>query len=294
MKYFMGALLLSSLMARPARACDICGCGVSNYNPYLFPHLSKNYLGLGFLHRYYQTRSDEGAWSSERYNTALFTAQVGIGKRLQLQAVLPWQINDLQNESGSRHMQGMGDMIVVAQFRAWDHLTKKFRQTIVVGGGLKLPTGRYLAAGTDKPEDQNFQLGSGSTDFLLNGAYRLSFRQWVFGAGASYKYNTANGDEFRYGDSWNASFLAVYRKDWDKFSLAPYIQLMHETQYRDASDHELQKISGGTVFYAGGGLDLNTKRLTIGVSYRFAADQNLAAGEIHVGPQSSAHAAFTF
>ena len=293
-KYFTAVLLIGSLLSVPARACDICGCGVSNYNPFLFPHLSKSYIGLSYLHRTYHTRGDEGAFGTEHYNSFMLTGQYKLGKKLQFLALLPWQTNILTNDAGTRRAQGLGDITLNGQYRLWDQQTKKLRQTVLIGGGVKLATGRYVPAATDKADDQNFQLGTGSTDFLLNGSYRLSYRKWVFGASTSYKYNTANSDGFRFGDIWNAGVMAVYRQDWDKVSLLPYVQLTHEAQLQDADNHVLQSHSGGTVFYAGGGVDLNTKRFTIGLNYQFAADQSLAGGQIDVGPRLAAHASFAF
>ncbi|TCZ66521.1 transporter [Flaviaesturariibacter aridisoli] len=293
-KIFVAVLLLCSLFSVPARACDICGCGVSNYNPFLFPHLSKSYISLSYLHRVYHTRSDEGSLGTERYNSFILSGQYKLGKKLQFMAMLPLQENSLRNDAGSRRASGPGDITLLGQYRVWDKLTKKLRQTLLVGGGVKLATGRYVPASSGKADDQNFQLGTGSTDYLLSGSYRLSYRKWVFGASSSYKYNTQNRDGFRFGDVWNAGLLAVYRKDWDKLSLLPYVQVTHEAQLQDADNHVLQAHSGGTVFYAGGGLDLNTKRFTIGLNYQFAADQSLAGGQIQAGPRVAAHASFAF
>ncbi|GAB4091509.1 transporter [Flaviaesturariibacter terrae] len=287
-------LLLAGLAPVRAHACDICGCGVSNYNPYLFPHLSKSYVGISFLHRVFHTHSDEGLAGTEHYNSLLFTGQYKLGKKVQLMALLPWQSNTLRNSDGSRREQGVGDISLLGQYRLWDKLTKRFRQTVLLGGGVKLATGRYTPAGSDKADEQNFQLGSGSTDYLLNGSYRLSYRKWLVGISGSYKYNTANSDGFRFGDVWNAGLLTLYRLDWDKISVAPYLQLTHESQLRDADRHVLQAHSGGTVFYAGGGIDLNTKRVTVGVNAQFAPDQSLAAGQIQVGPRLALHTSYSF
>jgi hypothetical protein len=295
MKQFLMAVLCIGLLgAAPALACDICGCGVSNYNPYLFPHLSKNYIGLSYVHRVFHTRPLDEPGSTERYATILLSGQYRLGKRIQLTALLPWQENTLLNEAGSRRLSGLGDVTLLGQFRVWDHLTKSLRQTVLVGGGVKLATGKFMPAATNKTDEQNFQLGTGSTDYLLNGSYRLSFRRWVFGASGSYKYNTSNADGFRYGDVINVGMIAVYRKDWEHLSLSPYVQLNHESQYRDADQHILQKYSGGTVFYAGGGIDLNTQKVTFGLNYQFAADQSLGAGQITAAPKFSAHASFSF
>lgn len=294
MKSLMLAVSIGLVGAVPARACDICGCGVSNYNPYLFPHLSKRYVSFTYMHRVYTTRPEDAPESRERYNTWLLSGQYSIGKRFQVLALVPWQVNSLNSSVAHKSVSGLGDITLLGQIRVWDHLTKRVRHTIMAGAGVKLATGRYTPATSGKADDQNFQLGTGSTDLLFNASYRLSLRKWIFGVTGSYKYNNANSDGFRFGDVANVGVLAVYRKEFEEYSIAPYVQLSHEQQLKDADRHLLQGHSGGTVFYAGGGIDLNTRKFTVGVNYRFAADQSLAAGQIHVGLGISAHASFSF
>src|SRR5437868_5621427 len=103
-RYLTGALLGCLLLSLPARACDICGCGVSNYNPYLFPHLSRNYIGLTYLHRVYRTLPIDEPGGTERYNSILLSGQYMLGKKIQLTALLPYQMNTLVNDAGSRQL----------------------------------------------------------------------------------------------------------------------------------------------------------------------------------------------
>ncbi|TCJ19626.1 transporter [Flaviaesturariibacter flavus] len=293
-KLVYAVLPCSLLLAAPARACDICGCGVSNYNPYLFPHLSKSYIGLSYISRSYRTFPIDDAPSRETYRSILLSGQYRVGKKLQLLALLPWQQNMLRSESGNRTLSGLGDITLLAQYKVWDHSTEKVRHTVLAGAGLKLATGRFTPAGTNKAADQNFQLGTGSTDYIVNGSYRISTGKWLFGAGGSYKYNTSNADGFRYGDVLNLSLLAAWRYEWANWSLLPYLQLSHEALSRDADHNVLQRHSGGTVAYAGGGIDLSTRAITLGLNYQFAAGQHLADGQISAEPKFSAHASFSF
>jgi hypothetical protein len=274
-------------------ACDICGCGVSNYNPFLFPHLSRSYLGLSWYHRLYQTHSDNGVTGKESYHSILISGQYSPLKNLQLVALLPYQVNKLNSDKGVKNISGLGDVSFIANWRLLDKAGEKFRQAIIAGGGVKLPTGKYNSSKSETINDQNFQLGSGSLDYLLNASYQLSYGKWVLSTASSYKYNTANKDGYRFGDVLTNGVTLVYRKDLAEISIVPYLQVINETQMKDANRHILQDHSGGNVLYTGGGIDINTKSFTVGANYQFAAKQNLAEGQINVKPRFVFHLSFT-
>ena len=283
--------LIMGLSYTSINACDICGLGTSNYNPFLFPQLSKNYISLNYLHRQYHIHSNEGL-VKETINTILVSAQFSINQKLQLVAIAPYQLNNQQNWYGTNNTKGAGDVTLQANYRLWNKQARSNTQTLVVGGGLKLPTGNYTAVKSNAIEDQNFQLGTGSIDYLLNASYRLSYRKWVFSAITSYKYNTQNKENYRYGDMLTAGATAVYRKELKKFSFAPYLQVMNETQLKDANNHFLQDHSGGNALFTGGGIDINTKKIAVGFNYQFAAHQNLSKGEVIAKPRLSARISF--
>ncbi|HUQ97313.1 MAG TPA: transporter [Chitinophagaceae bacterium] len=287
-RIFILALLFAGTTAF---ACDICGYGVANYNPFLFPQLSSSYLSIAYQHRLYLMHADDGATSHQYYNSVSVTAQYGVSKKLQLIAILPYQFNNatgatMQNRNGS------GDATVLANYKLWNKPFGTVKHTVMARVGVKLPTGTYEETKTGAIDDQNFQLGTGSIDYLANASYRVGIRKWIFNAVATYKYNSTNKDAYRYGDMITTGATAIYRKDWDGFSVAPYVQLVHEQQLKDADHHVLQSHSGGQVLYTGGGVDVNTRKIALGVNYQWAPAQNLAEGHITVKPKLSAHLSF--
>src|SRR5215212_4495249 len=152
-KIFILLLLVPVFIS--VKACDICGWGVSNYNPFLFPHLSKNYVSLSYMHRWYQTHTDAGITGNEYYRALLIAGQFSVNKKMQLTAMVPYQVNQLINTNETKTLSGFGDMNVQVNYKLWDKLTKLNRQTIIIGGGIKLPTGIYTAAKTEDIDDQN-------------------------------------------------------------------------------------------------------------------------------------------
>lgn len=277
-KIIFCAALLGALQGH---ACDICGGNVSNYNPYLFPHLSKNYIGISALCRIYHTHAEDGSVNREHYAALLLTGQWSPLQRLQLSAMMPFQFNRVMTGASRSSASGTGDATLFARYR--------FGERLQIGGGVKFATGQYRVAETGGITDRNFQLGSGSTDYLLNASYRYVRGAWAFSAVTSYKYNTANSEGFRFGDVLTSGLTALRRIERSRLSLLPYVQIMHEHQMRDADQHVLLTRSGGDVLHAGGGLDVSSRRVSCGINYQFAVAQNSAGGAIDVKPRTSAH-----
>jgi hypothetical protein len=292
-KQFMALLLCTTLCMKSASACDICGCGVSNYNPYLFPHLSKSYVGISYFRHLYHTRTDEGTTTKESYNSILLTGQYGIGKRLRVVAMVPYQVNTLSGGSATQRSNGLGDVTLLANANLWERKVKTVTHTVTGGIGMKLPTGRYTPVDQNKAEEQNFQLGTGSIDYLGNLSYRLAIKSWVVAANTSYKYNTRNSDGYRFGDIWTNSLTAIYRVEKKTYSLLPHVSASNEHFMKDADNHVLQDLSGGDVLSAGAGLDVNTRSYAVGLLYQQPLAQSLAGGAIRASGRFSAHVSIT-
>ncbi|RYY99701.1 MAG: hypothetical protein EOO11_04025 [Chitinophagaceae bacterium] len=292
-KIFPALLLAAAVAALPARACDVCGYGPSNYNPFLFPHLARSYVSLSWSARSYRLLDHDGSWAQAKNNTLLLSAQYRLNSRLQLLAQLPFQLNEAHTQEGSTRSSGAGDATVLAQYRFVEAKRGNWRHTVLAAAGAKLPTGRYRSE-AEKTAGQTFQPGSGSLDYLANAAYRVGYRNWLLGTSVAYKYNTAARDGFRYGDMLTAGAQLVFRLEGTRGALMPYAQATHETQFNDASGHVLQARTGGTALYVGGGLDASTRSITAGMSYQWAADQAIAGGNIQARPRLQAHVAFSF
>lgn len=284
-------LVLSVTGFYAASACDICGAGAGSYNPFLNPQLSRHYFSATYVHRCYHTLSDEGIAGREYYNSLVLGGQFTVGKRIQLIASLPYQFNTLRNQYGDKKIAGAGDISLLLNYKLLDREVNQFRHTVLIGGGIKLASAAYHP--TTKAESENFQLGTGSMDYLLNGIYRLGFGNWIFNAVGTYKYNMENRDGYRYGDVLTGALTVARRIEVKGYSIAPWLQFSMESHMKDADNHVLQQHSGGHVCYSGGGVDVSRNKITIGAAAQFSPNQNLAAGMIKVKPSFTTHISLT-
>jgi len=293
MKNILFLAIAMFVLAPASFACDICGCSVSNYNPFLFPQLSKTFVNVSYLNRVYYTHKGDFNSSKQHLNSFIVTGQYSITKKLQLTAMVPYHFNQLQNATKAQDVSGLGDISLLVNYKLWEKLTPVVRQTFTAGAGIKLPSGNYSTANGTGLEEQNFQLGTGSTDYILNGSYLANFSKIMLNAAATYKYNTQNSNGFRFGDVLTTSATAVYRKEVGSISVSPYLQATNEAQLKDASKNTIIDASGGHALYGGGGIDVNTKRFATGVNWQAPVSQNLGQGAITVKPRFSAHLSIT-
>src|SRR5262245_58600187 len=156
-KIFVALLMIMSFNL--VKACDICGCGVGNFNPYMFPHLSQKFISVGYNYRYYNTHAHDDLGhemqNREYYNSISLAGQFTIAKRFQMMGYLPFQVNTQKGPEGNKSLSKFGDAIIMADYRLLDHISaNRLRQTITAGAGMKLPTGAYqFEEGDEKTVD---------------------------------------------------------------------------------------------------------------------------------------------
>jgi len=304
MKKIFIVLPLLILSFTKAGACDICGCGVGNFNPYMFPHLSKNFLSMGYQYRYYHTHFFENGQefnNQEHYNMFSITGQFSPVKNLQFMAVVPFQVNRQSGPEGNKSLKELGDIILLANYKLWDHITgkedKMVRQTLQVGGGIKFATGSYHFDENNEAHvgNSNFQAGSGSTDYLLNVYYSIRFKKFAFSTGANYKMNGSNKNGYRFGNRFQEVTQIKYIKDFGHFSIIPSAGIAFERMQQDKQDGVTvdNNRTGGYNTQALLGVDINNKKWALGINYSASLKQNLAAGQINARPGLNIHLSYS-
>ena len=98
---------------------------------------------------------------------------------------------------------------VIANYKLFERSSatqskKLITQQFCIGGGVKLATNKFNADPADGAlvALANKQTGSASTDYLLNAQYNISINKFGVSAGARYKINTANTDQYYLGTNF--------------------------------------------------------------------------------------------
>lgn len=292
-----------------ANACPICGCGVGGFYIGLLPTYKSQFVGVRYLYSHYETqlKDNPSQFSHDHYHEVQLYGGITVGK-WQLMGFVPYHMNHQVTDDGVINRNGLGDISMLANYKIWESskLTKNnknFSQDFWLGAGIKLPTGKYavdFADSTDEELDEllgdvNSQLGTGSTDFIMNAMYNIHMNAFGINTTANYKINTTNSSNFKYGDRLTITSYAYYQvKAGRQINMAPNVGLLY--QYTAPNNLAGSKVeeTGGYVTAGSAGVDVNIRKITVGASAQLPLAQNYAHGQTDQKLSGLVHVTYTF
>lgn len=309
-------VLCCLLITLNSLACDICGSymGITPYD---------NKSSISFLHRYrvfngyrnYQQQSqffpksayrtmhggDEDSLHStnKNYSSKDFESlkifelrfKYFVVKRLELNVFLPLVNNKSKTDGVYNHHTGFGDMSFNAGFHAiTPRSDKKIRHKLILGAGIKLPTGNFYAH--DSKSDRlpfEMQPGTGSTDGFAYINYVCMTKKLGASISLNYKANGQNKFQEKLSNSHNDFVSVFYRLQYKDFSFYPSVQANYEFTEGLKIKNKLIKNSQVNALLLGPGLDIYYKSFSLNTSWQFTAMEDVrdgflkSAGRISVG-----------
>ncbi len=297
-KIIFGTLFsLAFFNTRPAQACDACGGGIGSYQVGFLPQSSKNFVGIR-----YQAKSDRSTphhdiTTSESFRTTEVWGRFYPLPKVQVLAILPYSFNEQTIGKITTRVHGFGDVLVMANYNLvnnTDSLYQKVKHNLLVGGGLKLATGDYKRQVENNELNPNLQLGSGSYDLVANLIYTVRLNNIGVNSDLTYKYNTANQDQFRFGNRIAASsrFFSVLK--FKEMRIMPNAGLSIEGIGMDSYYGSKITESGGHAEFVCLGTETFFKQLSGGITFHKPVNQNLSAGHVKTGNRLMTHLTFMF
>lgn len=249
-------LVLLMTISSAGKACDVCGIfmGITPYD---------NQSSIGLYYRYrafngYNTTATSGAfmpdgslrntqpmlvnhhddatnvYSSkdyEVYRTIECRAKYYIHQRIELNFIIPYRMNNQSMNSVETKVAGIGDV----NFYAGYHLirkiaTEKVQHRLILGGGIKLPTGEYKMVNNEERVDALIQPGTGTNDGFLYATYITGYKNLGFNSTLSYKINGTNSLNEKLANSItiNASLFYKLKAKNKEFTVIPKAMLYYE------------------------------------------------------------------
>ncbi|MEP7317589.1 MAG: hypothetical protein ABI921_02575 [Panacibacter sp.] len=301
-KIFVLSVLL--FFCAQSYACPICGCGVGNFYMGLLPNFQSKFIGVRYQYLHYHTQlTDEPEeFSNDYYKTVELWGGFSIGKQWQLLAYVPYQLNTLHSDEGTKKLNGLGDISLIANYKLLDKTNtssngKSTVQQLWIGGGLKLPAGKYRID-IYNPEteigDVNSQQGTGSTDFLLNATYDIRFNKFGINTTANYKINTTNNEQYHFGNRFNAASLAYYQVNLKNIVVTPNAGFMYQHSAENDFSNAKVEQTGGYLALSVIGAEISIKRIAIGANVQLPISQDFASGQTESKTRGMVHVSFSF
>lgn len=302
MKKILTLVIIMVITSYAVRACDICGCGVGSYYIGILPDFKKRFVGLRYQYKTLRSHLGPGGTTSylttdETYQTAELWGGWNIGKRFRVLGFVPVNLNSRENQGQTMNRSGLGDIAVVGYYQLLNTRAAS-NQSLWIGAGVKVPTGQYEP--TERKENENtpnnFQLGTASTDFSAHLMYDIRWMDFGINANLSYKINTSNKYDYRYGNKFSSNVLAYYKfRINEKVSLAPNTGVLFETAVKDVENNKYTiDQSGGYSLMGTIGGEATFGRISAGVNFQPVISQRLANQQVKAGNRAMVHVTYLF
>lgn len=313
-RIILSVLLVATILANIPKtmACDVCGCGVGSYYLGILPDFNKRFIGLRYQQNRLQTHLGSNGIrtpnsTNETYRTMELWGAWNFGNKWRVLAIVPYSFNERTvgtNTLETGKKNGLGDIVVMGHYKLFDdaHTTssnKLLMQSLWVGAGIKTPTGTYDTSEQSSAEmgaPNNFQLGTASTDFMINAAYDIRLMDAGVNVNTTYKINTENKHDYRYANKLTVNALAYYKFNIkNKVRISPNAGVLYETQSKDVLYNRFDVAqSGGQSTIGIAGVEINVGAISIGGNFQSPLSQNLADGRIKAGNRFMTHVSFSF
>lgn len=294
-------------------ACDICGCFMG-----LTPYDNQSSIGLLYRYRSFNgysgqkhqlfpggssffiprdkkdaplTGHNNNPTDYELYRTMEIRGRYFIHRRLELNAIVPYNSNSERYNGNTSTISGISDINLFAGY----HLIRKldqatFNQRLIIGAGIKLATGR-----NDLKTNQGIryatlmQPGTGSTDGFIYANYLLGYKKFGMSLNSSYKINGENKEQEGIANS-STTFLNFFynQRLSTAWQIMPSIQFFYEKSAGETykgvktGDHEMNNLMGGI------GADLFYKNIALNAGiqtnlWQAKTDHPQSAAKIYLG-----------
>ncbi len=213
--FFVAALAALALVATPAQACSVCGCGdplLGASDPAAIAGTLRLQLDFEYLRIDAGTDGVPGATDRLLQRSYRLNVVYRPLEALSLGVTVPVVSKTITTVGAgpavvASDLAGLGDVEVSARTTLWRlvQVGAQRAQELAVAAGTSLPTGAHDATDAGALIDPHGQLGSGAWGPFAGLHYRYEQGDWTGYAGLSYRHRTAasylDGTKYKFGDA---------------------------------------------------------------------------------------------
>lgn len=271
-----------------SHACDVCGCSLGGSYYGILPQFGKNFIGLRWSQAKFYAHMNHGAvlgeeHSNDTYRKMELWGRYYINDRIQLFAFVPYSYNSMNGTEQKIKTHGLGDVSILANYlilNTGENKTRKFKHTLMAGAGIKVPTGRYDLEDNGLIVNRNFQLGTGSVDFIVSAVYTIRYQKVGLNSEAGYKINTRNNHEYLFGNQFHASTRFFYWQNIGAVSVLPNVGAYYEQAAQHRDNEIIQANTGGNAVLLSAGLEIYYRMVSVGFTYQDPVRQKFNSDDV--------------
>lgn len=269
----------------------------------ILPQFNHKFIGVRYHFNSFYTHlnNDPTQFSRDFYQTVEIWGGWNFGKRVQVLTFVPYNTNHQKSDEGAVDLKGLSDILLLANYKLLDinsvsNNNKIISQQLWMGVGIKLPTGKFEIEDTDPDVASvaNRQLGSGSTDILLNAMYNVHINHIGVNTSASYKINSTNKEDYKFGNKLSASSFVYYALALSKTIISPNLGLLYEQTEGSELQNSKIDLTAGSLLQGSIGAEISFSKITVGVNTQFPFAQNFSENQTKAKIKGMAHISFAF
>ncbi len=288
MKKIILAGIVLAITVVQSQACDVCGCSLGGSYYGILPQFQKNFIGFRWSQAKFYAHMDHGSvlgeeHSNDTYSKLELWGRYYVNEKIQVFAFIPYSYNTMDGTEQEIKTHGLGDVSILANYlilNTGSDKTKKLKHTLMAGAGLKLPTGKYDMEDNGQIVNRNFQLGTGSIDFILSGVYTIRYQKLGLTSEAGYKINTRNNHQYLFGNQFHTSARVFYWQNIKSVSLLPNAGVYYEKAAQHRDGEIIQANTGGDALLLSAGLEMYYNRFSLGFTFQDPIKQHYNSDDI--------------
>jgi len=247
------------------------------------PLYNDHFIGLKYSQSTFKAfiENDEFYFEDERstdtYHRFDVMGRFVLSDRIQIRYVLPYLINNMNGSHERILTSGVGDPIVMLYYTPFnndDDFSGKIMQTLQVGAGLKVPVGKSELSENGELVNRNFQLGTGSLDYLIGLNYSARYKAIGLNVESSYKFNGTNGNSYRFGNQTTISSNIFYYKETPRVLFLPFTGVYFESSAVHRNQGIIESNTGGESVLATFGIQAFIKKWSVNLQYQTPIHQH--------------------
>lgn len=218
----------------------------------------------------------------ELYQVYELRAKYFIHPRIEINTIAPVnQIKSLIQQEYMEHV-GLGDISFFGGYHAIKKIEEPvLQQRLIIGAGVKIPTGNYYAENKGKRIDLLLQPGTGSIDYFGYFNYILGYKKVGFSTLALVKWNGNNYYKEQLMPSvatYGSFFYKILYKNW---TIIPSAQAYYE--YTNGLKINNKKVDGTEMnsLIIGPGLDVFYKNISFNFAFQRSIFDRAAVGNLN-------------